>query len=178
MKACTADRIIRWLKDSVYAVSANTSHRHQPLSSVCQWNWANMVANDSSYVSAYNLHTTLTACTVFGEVCTISFSGPKAWNALPDRLQAVQSTDSFKKQLKQLYLIARAIADFCLLCFRLLHLLKRCWPFFVQLALSKLPIIMAVIIIIIIITCIFVLVFVLVLEDQVIHCKNRRRLKV
>ena len=37
--------------------------------------------------------------TVFGERA-FSFSGPKAWNALPDRFHSIESTDSFKKQLK------------------------------------------------------------------------------
>ena len=36
---------------------------------------------------------------VFGERA-FSFSGPKAWNALPDRLHSIESTDSFKKPLK------------------------------------------------------------------------------
>ena len=37
--------------------------------------------------------------TVFGERA-FSFSGPKAWNALPGRFHSIESTDSFKKQLK------------------------------------------------------------------------------
>ena len=37
--------------------------------------------------------------TVFGERF-FSFSGPKAWNALSDRFHSIESTDSFKKQLK------------------------------------------------------------------------------
>ena len=37
--------------------------------------------------------------TVFGERA-FSFSGPKAWNALPVRFHSIESTDSFKKQLK------------------------------------------------------------------------------
>jgi hypothetical protein len=37
--------------------------------------------------------------TVFGERA-FSFSGPKSWNALPDRFHSIESTDSFKKQLK------------------------------------------------------------------------------
>ena len=37
--------------------------------------------------------------TVFGERA-FSFSGPKAWNALPGRFHSIKSTDSFKKQLK------------------------------------------------------------------------------
>ena len=37
--------------------------------------------------------------TVFGERA-FSFSGPKAWNALPSRFHSIESTDSFKKQLK------------------------------------------------------------------------------
>jgi hypothetical protein len=37
--------------------------------------------------------------TVFGERA-FSFAGPKAWNALPDRLHSIESTASFKKQLK------------------------------------------------------------------------------
>jgi hypothetical protein len=37
--------------------------------------------------------------TVFGERA-FSFSGPTAWNALPDQFHSIESTDSFKKQLK------------------------------------------------------------------------------
>jgi len=47
------------------------------------------------------LYTHASLRTVFGE-CTFLFSGPKAWNALPDRFHLIESTDSLKKQLKSL----------------------------------------------------------------------------
>jgi hypothetical protein len=50
----------------------------------------------SASIARYNLPR---LWTVFGERAFL-FCGPKGWNALTDRFHSIESTDSFKKQLK------------------------------------------------------------------------------